>query len=145
MTEQSGRSGIPKNRRELSAIQSEHSFPPRDADETVQYCTYENHISFTIANANVARASACKLQMSSGPNGSSVTFLTKALDEPLVFVRFALYSYVIQGLYFVVRAGGLLGTKPSMRGLIMNLADMAKHPLPTEPASPPLLVLSNIK
>jgi hypothetical protein len=105
----------------------------------------KTHSSFTVTNANVARASACNLQMSSGPNGSSVTVLTKALDEPVVFVRFALYSYVIRGLYFVVGAGGLLGIKPSMRGLIMNLADMAKHPLPAEPASIPLLVLSNAK
>jgi len=45
-----------------------------------------------------------KLQMSSGPNGSSVAALAKSLNEPTVFVRFALEQLRDQGIAF--RRGG---------------------------------------
>jgi len=45
-----------------------------------------------------------QLQMSSGPNGSSVTALAKSLNEPAVFVRFALEQLRDQGIAF--RRGG---------------------------------------
>jgi hypothetical protein len=45
-----------------------------------------------------------QLQISSGPNGSSVVALAKALDEPAVFVRFTLERLRDQGIVF--RRGG---------------------------------------
>jgi len=49
-----------------------------------------------------------QLQMSSGPNGSSVTALAEALNEPTVFVRFALEQLRDQGIAF--RRGGWWST-----------------------------------
>jgi hypothetical protein len=45
-----------------------------------------------------------QLQMSSGPSGRSLVALAKALDEPTVFVRFALEQLRDQGIVF--RRGG---------------------------------------
>lgn len=53
-----------------------------------------------------------QLQISRGRNGSSVAALAKALDEPAVFVRFALEQLRVRGIVF--RRGGWW----SMRGTI---------------------------
>ena len=45
-----------------------------------------------------------ELQIIGGPNGSSVASLAKALDEPPVFVRFALERLRDEGIVF--RRGG---------------------------------------
>jgi hypothetical protein len=45
-----------------------------------------------------------QLEISSGPNGSSVAALAKALNEPAVFVRFALKQLRDDGIVF--RRGG---------------------------------------
>jgi CRP-like cAMP-binding protein len=45
-----------------------------------------------------------QLQISTGPSGSPIAALAKALDEPAVFVRFALERLRDQGIVF--RRGG---------------------------------------
>jgi hypothetical protein len=50
-----------------------------------------------------------QLEISSCPNGSSVAALAKALNEPAVFVRFALKQLRDDGIVFRRGAGGLCG------------------------------------
>ena len=68
-----------------------------------------------------------KLQMSRGPNGSSVTALAKSLNEPAAFVRFALEQLRDQGIAF--RRGGWWSIAGYSRagGVIGDAGGMAKH------------------
>ena len=68
-----------------------------------------------------------KLQMSRGPNGSSVAALAKSLNEPTVFVRFALEQLRDQGIAF--RRGGWWSIARYSRagGVIGDAGGMAKH------------------
>jgi hypothetical protein len=57
------------------------------------------------------------MQISSGPNASSVASMAKALKEPTVFVRFALEQLRDQGIAF-------------RRGAWWSAADLAAHTQP---------------
>ena len=67
--------------------------------QTVQYCSYGNpYFVLHLQMLKLRERVLAQLQMSSGPNGSSVTALAKSLNEPTVFVRFALEQLRDQGI-----------------------------------------------
>ena len=77
--------------------------------KTVQYCTYRDpYFVLHLQMSTLRERVLAQLQMSSGPNGSSVTALAEALNEPTVFVRFALEQLRDQGIAF--RRGGWWST-----------------------------------
>lgn len=75
-----------------------------------------------------------QLQISRGRNGSSVAALAKALDEPAVFVRFALEQLRVRGIVFRRGDGGLCGgPSPCMRSA--NMKRVPRPPPDTDRAS----------